>query len=166
MIIQDIWMMHGRDMGKASDTPVPWKPGLSGEHAYWQSGLNIQGTPVGRFSYHPESHHLHQTPRTFPLLWNTPLSSPRALFMNPPSAVCPSFFFFFLSLVIYWPNHETRGILVPRPGIKPVPPTVEVRSLNHCSTREVPLPFLTPSPRLPSGLLQASFKCLKLLRVS
>ena len=31
------------------------------------------------------------------------------------------------------------GILVPQPGIKPVPPAVEAWSLNHWTTREVPI---------------------------
>ena len=31
------------------------------------------------------------------------------------------------------------GILVPQPGIKPMPPAVEVWSLNHWTTREVPV---------------------------
>ena len=30
------------------------------------------------------------------------------------------------------------GILVPQPGIKPVPPAVEVQSLNNWTAREVP----------------------------
>ena len=30
------------------------------------------------------------------------------------------------------------GILVPWPGIEPVPPTVKVQSLNNWPTREVP----------------------------
>ena len=30
------------------------------------------------------------------------------------------------------------GILVPQPGIEPVPPAVEAQSLNHQTTREVP----------------------------
>ena len=30
------------------------------------------------------------------------------------------------------------GILVPQPGIKPAPPALEVWSLNHWTTREVP----------------------------
>ena len=30
-------------------------------------------------------------------------------------------------------------ILVPQPGIEPVPPAVEVWSLNHWTTKEVPL---------------------------
>ena len=33
-------------------------------------------------------------------------------------------------------------ILVPQPGIKPSPPTVEARSLNHWIDREVPEPVL------------------------
>ena len=32
-------------------------------------------------------------------------------------------------------------ILVPRPGIEPVPPAVEARSPNHWTAREVPLLF-------------------------
>ena len=28
-------------------------------------------------------------------------------------------------------THMARGILVPRPGIEPAPPALEVRSLNH-----------------------------------
>ena len=30
------------------------------------------------------------------------------------------------------------GILVPRPGIEPAPPALEVWSLNHWTAREVP----------------------------
>ena len=38
----------------------------------------------------------------------------------------------------FWPHCVARRILVPWPGIKPVPPAVEVQSLNHWTTREVP----------------------------
>ena len=41
-------------------------------------------------------------------------------------------FFFFL------PSNAARRILVPWPGIKPVPFTVEAGSVNHWTTREVP----------------------------
>ena len=34
------------------------------------------------------------------------------------------------------------GILVPRPGIEPTPPALEVWSLNHWTTREVPNVFI------------------------
>ena len=45
----------------------------------------------------------------------------------------------FLSLFLFsWPHLSARGILVPQPGIKPVPPAVEAHSLNHWTTREVP----------------------------
>ena len=40
--------------------------------------------------------------------------------------------FFFCCLTLAW------GILVPQSGISPVPPAVEVQSLNHWTTREVP----------------------------
>ena len=46
-----------------------------------------------------------------------------------------SFFLFF------WGGglcHTACGILVPWPGIEPVPPALEVQSLNHWTTREVP----------------------------
>ena len=39
---------------------------------------------------------------------------------------------------LFWPRHAACGIFVPRPGIKPVPPALEVRSLNHWTSREVP----------------------------
>ena len=43
-----------------------------------------------------------------------------------------TFFFFF-----FWPCRVARGILVPRPGIEPVPPALEARSFNHWIAREV-----------------------------
>ena len=38
-------------------------------------------------------------------------------------------------------GHATRlaGILIPRPGIEPVPPAVEMWSPNHWTAREFPL---------------------------
>ena len=33
--------------------------------------------------------------------------------------------------IFFWPHHAACWILVPWPGIKPVPPALEVRSLNH-----------------------------------
>ena len=42
-----------------------------------------------------------------------------------------SFFFFF------WPCRTACGILFPQPGIEPMCPVVEARSLNHWATREV-----------------------------
>ena len=48
----------------------------------------------------------------------------------------------------FWLHHAACGILIPRPGIEPMPPAVEVRSLNHWTTREVPwLPVFTCKPR-------------------
>ena len=41
-------------------------------------------------------------------------------------------------LFFFWQSREACGILVPRPGIQPVPPAVEAWSLNHWTTREVP----------------------------
>ena len=49
--------------------------------------------------------------------------------------LCDFFFFF-------WPCHMACGILVPQPGIAPVPPALEALSLNHWTTREVPTSFV------------------------
>ena len=49
-------------------------------------------------------------------------------------------FFFWLPWIVH-------GILVPRPGVKLLPPTLEAQSLNHWTTREFPhhcvLEFIT-----------------------
>ena len=50
-------------------------------------------------------------------------------------------YLFGLSLFSFWLHLAAHGILVPRPGIKPSPPAVEVRSSNHWTTREVPWSF-------------------------
>ena len=42
----------------------------------------------------------------------------------------------------FWLHQVECGILVPQPGIKPVPPAVEVQSSNHWTTKEVPELFL------------------------
>ena len=39
----------------------------------------------------------------------------------------------------FWPCHAACGILVPRPGIEPAPPSLEAQSLNHWTAREVPV---------------------------
>ena len=40
--------------------------------------------------------------------------------------------------LFFWPHHVASGILVPQPGAEPAPPALEVRSLNHWTTRQVP----------------------------
>ena len=40
---------------------------------------------------------------------------------------------------MFWPRLAACGILVPWPEIEPVPPTLEAWSLNHWTTREVPM---------------------------
>ena len=47
------------------------------------------------------------------------------------------YFFNFLKTFFFWPH--ACGILVPRPGIEPVSLALEARSLNHWTTREVPI---------------------------
>ena len=51
--------------------------------------------------------------------------------------MCFWFFSFF-----FWPPCAVCGILVHRPGIKPMPPAVEAWSINHWTARKVPI-FLT-----------------------
>ena len=50
------------------------------------------------------------------------------------------FFFFFLATLC-----PACGILVPWPGIEPVPPAVKAWSLNHWTAREVPV-YLVLNP--------------------
>ena len=50
-------------------------------------------------------------------------------------------FFFFLATPL-----KACGTLVPQPGIKPMSPAVEVWSLNHWTTMEVPNLIFLPSP--------------------
>ena len=40
--------------------------------------------------------------------------------------------------LIFWLHHMACRILVPQPGIKPAPPALEMQSLNHGITMEVP----------------------------
>ena len=44
----------------------------------------------------------------------------------------------FIIFLFIWLCPVACGILVPQPGIKPAPPALEVWSLNHWTTREVP----------------------------
>ena len=41
-------------------------------------------------------------------------------------------------LPCFWPRCPACGILVPRPGIEPMPPALEAQKLNHWTAREVP----------------------------
>ena len=57
--------------------------------------------------------------------------------------ICKGFLLFFSqktllgNFIFFWPYHAACGILVPQPGIEPMPPTVEVWCLNHWTAREV-----------------------------
>ena len=42
-----------------------------------------------------------------------------------------SYFLFFSFFFFFWLCHVACGILVPQPGIEPMPPAVEEQSLNH-----------------------------------
>ena len=58
----------------------------------------------------------------------------------------PSIRSFFLPFSLSVFCHTARGILVPCPGIRPVPPEVEAQSLNRWTTREVPRPLHLKQP--------------------
>ena len=47
--------------------------------------------------------------------------------------------FNFLALFFFWPCHRACGILVPSPGIEPMPLAIEAQKLNHWTARELPL---------------------------
>ena len=67
-----------------------------------------------------------------------------------------------IASLLYFFVCKALGILAPQPGIKPIPPALEVQSLNHRNATEIhvrallifcslffsflPLPFLPPSP--------------------
>ena len=55
------------------------------------------------------------------------------------SNVQQHFFFFFFS---FWPHRLACRILVPQPGIKPIPPEVEGYSPHHRTARELPIRLL------------------------
>ena len=58
--------------------------------------------------------------------------------LAPPPVFCFCFLFF-------WLHHTACGILVPQPGIEPVPPPVGAWSPNHWTAREFPPPsFFDP----------------------
>ena len=46
--------------------------------------------------------------------------------------------FKFILIVFFWPLHVAHRILAPQPGVRPAPSAVEVWSLNHRTTTQVP----------------------------
>ena len=65
------------------------------------------------------------------------------------------------------PHHAARGILVPRPGVEPVPPPLGAQSLNHQTTREVPQNDIfkifnfTSNPKIKITISPSKFYSLK-----
>ena len=53
-----------------------------------------------------------------------------------------TFIYLFVCLFIYfWPHLAACRILVPQPGIEPMPPAVEAQSPNHWTAHGIPLNF-------------------------
>ena len=67
--------------------------------------------------------------------------------------------FYFYYFFIFWPHRAACGILVPQPGVRPGPPALEVWSLNHWTTREVPDLIVFNS-------LICTMRCPKLIYIS
>ena len=75
--------------------------------------------------------------------------------------------FFRRNLFIYfWPHCTACRTLVPRPGIEPTPPAVEVQGLNHWTAREVPQEEIFLKGDSGQGLGSVSFFFLILLKYS
>ena len=53
----------------------------------------------------------------------------------------PNFILFYLFVYLFWLHHTACEILIPQPRVKPIPPAVEVQSLNHSTTTKVPTQF-------------------------
>ena len=67
-------------------------------------------------SHNTREHHQHNVKKEFALWWYW----------------CPFMF------VCFWPHLVACGILISQPGVEPMPPAVEARSLNCRTTREIP----------------------------
>ena len=106
--------------------PRPWKPERQvGGQAPW-SGKSEARTCTrapGRCFQLRLGHLRFQLPRTIPPR-TFPLRRERG-------------FLFVFKFFMFWPRCTAYEILVPRPGIEPVPLAVEERHLNHWTTREV-----------------------------
>lgn len=62
------------------------------------------------------------------------------------------FLLFYLLFKYFWPFHVAYGVLAPRPGVKPLPPTLEVWSLNRWTTSDflgLPLRWRAPVEAAP-----------------
>ena len=70
----------------------------------------------------------------------------------------PNYRFFLLWLVLFFflPYHEACWILVPQPGVEPVPPAVEAWSLSHWTASRVPCGWCFLYPK--KSLLTLSIK--------
>ena len=49
----------------------------------------------------------------------------------------------YFSFLFFWPHCVVHGILVPRPGIEPMPPAVEAQSPNQWTALEVPATYFS-----------------------
>ena len=103
----------------------------------------------------------------------------RSLAMSPMSSIQGQFVLWLttvLFLFFFLPYHLAYGILVPQPGIEPMPPDLGAQSLNHWTTKEIPgssswRPMRSVRPRLKLGrwvtglLLRAEFLSISLAQV-
>ena len=64
-----------------------------------------------------------------------------------------------LCCVLFVFGHVAYRVLVPQPGMEPMPLAVEAWSANHWTTREFPWFFLTALLRINEHTIQAQLKC-------
>ena len=48
------------------------------------------------------------------------------------------YFFFFFLIFTFWSSHTACGVLVPQPGIEPVPFALKAQGPEHWTIRKVP----------------------------
>ena len=123
----------GSNLTEASPLQGEPSPGLLSHPS-----LSQQQNTCICFLLHPLPKYTEQTEAAGPLAreWVLPglVPSRTAPFLRSPGEgrhLYLHFNFFF------WPHCVARRILVPQPGIKPLPPAVEGQSLNHWTIREV-----------------------------
>ena len=71
------------------------------------------------------------------------------------------FYLFVYFYFFFWPHRVACGILVPQPGIEPMPPAVEGQGPNHWTAREVPQAFIFAAYLLKTfeAYIHFLFKC-------
>ena len=119
-----------------------------------QSCSRIQGCDFFQLIYCSLCSHLPLQEHSAAQTVNIPcFSDPVSLWTRPSIFL----FFIYFILFIFLPHHAACRILVPQPGIEPMPPAVEVGSPSHWTAREFPTlhSFQPPCLALSHTLIRA-----------